>query len=150
LLAETLLRLDRVDEAIPKLHALLEENPLSAPALSGLGGALRIQGRIDEAIAAYQRALALRPDHAPTRGNLALALRDHGRIAECMGLLREALARDPKASAVRSALIFSMFLDPDSRQEEIAAEQVKWNELHVLPLASERLPHPNDRTPDRR
>ncbi len=57
-----------------RAHAMVEQNPDSAAALSTLGHLLVREGRLADAQQAFFRALALEPEYAPHAYNLAVAL----------------------------------------------------------------------------
>jgi len=64
-----LLRIGRVDEALPLLRQAVEKVPTAA-AWNGYGVALAQQGKRSEAAAAFRQALEMEPGNAQYRGNL--------------------------------------------------------------------------------
>jgi tetratricopeptide (TPR) repeat protein len=82
---QTLLLLDRADEAVGAYARALELEPDHYDAHIGYGNALQRQRRRDEAAAAYSRAIALRPDGPDGHLNL-------GNIRQDMNDLEGALA----------------------------------------------------------
>ena len=149
-LADMLARRDRTGEAVLMLREVCRQQPQRAKTFYLLGNMLRNINFVDDAIAAYQRCLELTPDDRLALANLALAYRDQARLDESVALHRKALDSMPTAAAVHSSLIFTLHLVPHVSRAVIEEEQRRWNERHANPLANKRLPHGNDRSPDRR
>ncbi|MFQ5428681.1 MAG: tetratricopeptide repeat protein [Phycisphaerae bacterium] len=77
-LGNTLVRINRIDEAIEAYRAAVRADPTYANAYYGLGWALEAEGRPDEAITAYRRALSIQPGHAEARQALDAAAARRG------------------------------------------------------------------------
>jgi tetratricopeptide (TPR) repeat protein len=81
-LAETLLEIDRSDEARDLFEALIREPAAEPVARFGLGRVADQEGRHQEAVAFFERALALYPEWGAAHYALALSLRALGRTDE--------------------------------------------------------------------
>ncbi len=149
-LAEMLARRGMLTEALAQLDEVVARDPSRPEAYAKMGNVFRSGDRPDLAIDAYQKAVQLKPQDAVAAANMALALRDQARLSESITILRGLVERDPDASAIRSALIFTMHLDPTISRDQIEREQQRWNDAYMPQLAPERLPHANDPSPDRR
>ncbi|HEY4330612.1 MAG TPA: hypothetical protein VGN88_12810, partial [Phycisphaerae bacterium] len=103
-----------------------------------------------DAIGAYTHALELDPSDNVTMANQGLALRDLARLDESVALHEQALKCNPNTASVRSSLIFTMQLRPQTTQAQIVEQQQEWNRRHVDTVAAKRTPHANDRSPGRR
>lgn len=100
LAANCAIRLDRPDQAIVALEALLRLEPEAAPVRRTLaalhnrdGGRRRRAGDAQGARKAFERALALDPAQREAGFNLALTLRETGRDEEACQVLHAHLAR---------------------------------------------------------
>ena len=94
-LGNALLGLDRPDEALPCLEALLVLEPQRTSAHVHRGNALEALGRYDEAVASYRQALVLEPDLAEAHYNLANVLRATGRSRQAFHHYDRALSINP-------------------------------------------------------
>ncbi len=94
-LGNALLGLDRPDEALACLEALLVLEPQRTSAHVHRGNALEALGRYDEAVASYRQALVLEPDLAETHYNLANALKAIEHIPEALHHYDRALSINP-------------------------------------------------------
>lgn len=125
-------RLDRVDEAIADLRALVDAEPEDADFLNALGYTLADRtDAIDEGLALIEQSLAIKPDSAAALDSLGWALHRLGRNTEALVPLRRAfeLQRDAEIGAhlaivltaldqpeeARSMLRLATEIDPDSR-----------------------------------
>jgi tetratricopeptide (TPR) repeat protein len=97
-IANQLVREERIDEAIVCLEKAIEIDPQSAEAHDNLGTALARLGKIDEALDHYNKSLAIRPNSARTHNNLAITLSRQKRIDEAIDHFVKALEIDPQSA----------------------------------------------------
>src|SRR5262245_53853599 len=95
LLAVSLMRQSRHDEARAALSLALGREPGSAGTLLNLGSALMHLGRNEEAITHLERAAGLDPRMPQVHNNLAHAYRGAGRLEEALESFRKVLESDP-------------------------------------------------------
>ncbi|MDR3515543.1 MAG: tetratricopeptide repeat-containing glycosyltransferase family protein [Azospirillaceae bacterium] len=91
---------DRPDRAAQCCRAALCLDPAAAPALNGLGNALKQQGRYTDSLTCHRRALILRPDFATAQVNLGMTLALCGNLPTGLALME---ARWRVAGFVRPA-----------------------------------------------
>ena len=149
-LGNVLKDLGKLDEAVIAYHTALELKPSYADAHSNLGNALKYLGKLDEAVAYYRTALELNPDHADAHNNLGNTLKGQGKLEDAVGAYREALGLRPGYTNAHSNLLFCMNYDGQTSKREALAESRRWDEVHGLPRAAGKRPHPNDPDPGRR
>jgi tetratricopeptide (TPR) repeat protein len=94
-LANVMLDLGRLEEAVAGYRRALAINANLAVAHGKLGNALQRLGRLDDAVASYHKALALRPDYADGHNNLGNALQNLGRPEDAVAHYRRALQINP-------------------------------------------------------
>ena len=138
------------DHAAAWYRAALKYNPRSAYLHTALGAIHADAGRFDEAIVDLRRALEIDENFHPARGYLDTALEETGRHDELEAVQRDAVALRPDDPASQSVLLFNMQFWPNVSASDILAEARLWNDRHARPLAAQALPHPNDRSPERR
>ncbi len=109
--AAALVALDRVDEAVAVLVALVTRYPNNAEAWYNLGILAGRQGQIDSSVGALRRAVTLRPDDLEARLRLAEALRAGAASEEAMLELGLAELAEPREPA--PALLASRWLAED-------------------------------------
>lgn len=63
-LANSLVLLNRLEEAVTALHRSIQMNPQNTALTGQLGDILKALGKIDEAILAYEQALLIQPGHS--------------------------------------------------------------------------------------
>jgi predicted O-linked N-acetylglucosamine transferase (SPINDLY family) len=148
-LAVVLRERGRLDDAITAARQATTLAPASADAHNNLGIALWEKGQIDEAVAALRRAIDLAPDFGAAYDNLGSALADGGRIEEAVECYHQAARLDPRSSVVEN-LLHTLHFHPDYDAHVIAHEHAEWNSKFARPLAAQRAPHTNERSPDRR
>lgn len=148
-LGVTLQMANRPEEAIAVYLEARRRLPREYALALNLGNLLREQCQLDEAIAAYRTAAELAPRNFITMNNLAILLKDCGEIGESTNILRQSLAAEANAE-VHSNLIFNLHFDPGVAPASIEEEKRLWNAHFAIPLPSARLPHGNDRSPERR
>ena len=88
-------RLDRSDEAVQRLQALLAARPGDGSSLALLAELLADQGQVEGAVDALRRALQLSPTDNGLRLRLAELLSSNGRVDEGVALFRQAEALCP-------------------------------------------------------
>lgn len=128
-------RMDRVDEAVADLRALVEAQPEDPDYLNGLGYTLVDRtDAIEEGLGLIRKAFELRPDSAAIMDSLGWALHRLGRNEEALPHLRRAfeLQRDAEVGAHLAAVLAALGqreeagsvlrlareLDPDNRALE--------------------------------
>lgn len=101
LVAESLQRLGRLDEAIQEYEGVAAASPQSEPAWRGLGLALAQAGRHGEAIAALERAIALDAANGAARRAIAALLVQEDKPADALPHAEAAVRLAPSDSAAR-------------------------------------------------
>ncbi|HEV3188881.1 MAG TPA: putative 2OG-Fe(II) oxygenase [Polyangiaceae bacterium] len=96
------LRQGRVGEAVAALEATAAQHPGYAPAIAGLGFALREAGRYSDAVSALRRATELSPDKATYVCGLGRALLESGAAEESLAVATALLERRPGHSGARA------------------------------------------------
>ena len=99
-LANMLLELGALDEALASVDQALAINAGSALALNSRGLILLEAGRAPEALAAFERALSVAPDYAEALNNRGNALLQLGRAEEALASYERALALNPQSEQV--------------------------------------------------
>jgi arylsulfatase A-like enzyme/tetratricopeptide (TPR) repeat protein len=92
------------DQALPRLQAIVKQDPHNFPALSLAGFCLRQAGRTESALNLFQRAQKENDLNAVPIADAAGCLLDLGRKAEAEREFRRALALDPAQAAAASSL----------------------------------------------
>jgi choline-sulfatase len=92
------------DQALPRLQAIVKQDPHNFPALSLAGFCLRQAGRTESALNLFQRAEKENDLNAVPIADAAGCLLDLGRKAEAEKEFRRALTLDPAQAAAASAL----------------------------------------------
>jgi tetratricopeptide (TPR) repeat protein len=115
-LGDTLLKAERLDEAIGIFTHVTRVKPDDMDAFNDLGGALLLTDRPAEALAALERAAVLAPRRAEVHNNLGNAMRALGRTAEASVSFRRALELDPDYAEAHNNL--GAELAEDGRVEE--------------------------------
>ena len=95
LLAESLFRQQKFDEAIAHYQQFLAYRPADVAAQVQLGIAYAALGRQDDAIAQFRRVVDLNPQDAVAHRNLARALLETGNLDEAALALRRAVELNP-------------------------------------------------------
>jgi tetratricopeptide (TPR) repeat protein len=86
-------RRGRAADAVAALERCVAQFPGFAPAVAGLGFALRDLGKLDEAAGALRRALALSPDDSTCACGLARVLLEAGAAADALAAAQSHLGR---------------------------------------------------------
>jgi tetratricopeptide (TPR) repeat protein len=117
--AQALDKLDRPEEAIVVLDALLAKDPRLATAIEGRGVMLLRVNRAQEALAAFESALSLQGESATLLSNKAVALHRMGRFDDAVAVARRALALDPdrRDEAYNLAAVLLEMLRTDEAME---------------------------------
>jgi Flp pilus assembly protein TadD len=121
-LGQVLVRMNRVEQAIPYFQRALAILPDRWSYQFNLARALGLLGRRDESITAYRRAQQLFPDDYVTTFNLALSLHKAGDDAGAVEQYQKAIAMQPDDASFRLALGNSL-VRLDKRAEAAAAYQ---------------------------
>ena len=121
-LGQVLVRMNRVEEALPFFQRALAIVPDRWSYQFNLARALGLLGRMNDAITAYRRAQQLFPDDYVTTFNLALALHKSGDDAAAVEQYLRAITLQPEDASFRLALGNSL-LKLQKRAEAAAAYQ---------------------------
>jgi predicted O-linked N-acetylglucosamine transferase (SPINDLY family) len=140
----------RFNDAIALYRDVLKRRPNDGPVATNLGNFLKEMGELDAAVDAYRHALSLNPNDAVTWNNFAVAMKDQGQLAESTAAFKRSLEIHPGNAEVRSNLILTLLFDPRCEPARLAEEERQWNRHHAEPLRPQRVPHTNDRSPERR
>lgn len=140
----------QLNEAIPSCFRAVALQRNLPEAHNALGHALRLAGQLDPALAAFRQAIAFKPDFAQAHCGLGNVLRAQGQLDAAIAEFRQALALQPNYVAAHDHLVFAMHSNPTFDARAIADEHRRWNQQHAHPLRNFIVPHPNDRSPDRR
>jgi predicted O-linked N-acetylglucosamine transferase (SPINDLY family) len=149
-LANALSTQGRLDEASAACRRAIALKPDFAEAYNSLGAILHARHQDEEAADAYCRAIELAPGYGEAHNNLGNVFKDQGRIARALDSYRRAVASRPGFSQAESNLLLSLHYHPDHDGQSILEEHRRWARQYAGPLAAQILPHPNDRSPDRR
>jgi protein O-mannosyl-transferase len=103
-LAKTLIREEKLAEAMKHLTRALELYPNNPPALETMGALLIRETKWSEAIEYFQKALVHRPNLAQSHHGLGLALLNLGRTREALPHLTTSLELDPDSYEAQFAL----------------------------------------------
>jgi tetratricopeptide (TPR) repeat protein len=116
-LGGTLLRENRLDEAIRHLEEARRIRPDHVAAISNLGVAVQGKGRFGEAIELYREALRLKPTHVEAWLNLGHALEMTGDLDGALAAFREAKRQMPDEPSIgtRIQAILARQERPDAR-----------------------------------
>lgn len=143
-------RLARHEEAIDALEEAIALDPEYAEAYNNLGHVLEREERLAEAEARYRQAIHLNREYAEPYTNLGNVLKDRGELDAAIAAYRQAIELRPDLSALHSNLLLTLHYHPGYSPADLAREHRLWAERHVAPLVSERRPHDNDASPDRK
>lgn len=141
---------NRLDAAADIYRHAIENGPCTPAIASNLGNVLRDRSELDTAIEAYQLSLKLQPNDPVAHANLGNAYKDQGNNLAAIAQFRKAVELKPDFPEAHSNLVFTLYFEPSSTPEIIAAEQREWDRRHGQPLKPATLNFPNDRSPDRR
>lgn len=132
-LGQVLVRLERVEEAIPHFERAVALQGQRWAYHFNLARARGLQGQWPEAIDGYRQAQRLFPDDYATAFNLGLALRQAGDDVGAIEQFQRAIALDPQEPTFRLALAMS-YERLGRKQEASAAYQ---QTLNLAPEAPE-------------
>jgi len=149
-LGDVLRELRRHKEAVACYRKALEFSPHTASIWNNLGATLREQEKGVEAAACFRRAIELQPNYAGAYTNLGNCAKDLGDLDEAVAWFRRAVELQPGNAIAHSNLVYSLYYSPSVNAHTLAEAHARWTQQHARPLAGERLPHTNDRSPDRR
>lgn len=96
-LGVTLMRMGRVNEAVPHFQQALALWPEYPEANKSLADVFASAGQTDEAVRYYHRALQARADWPDAENNLGLALAQGGRLTEAVSHFSRAVQLEPKS-----------------------------------------------------
>jgi tetratricopeptide (TPR) repeat protein len=97
-LARQLILADEAEAAVEVLYDLLGMVPLSVPAYTNLGAALRRLGRLEQSLAAYRTALGFAPGNTGLLNNLGILLQELDRPDEALVCFHQAIAAQPESA----------------------------------------------------
>jgi len=131
-LAQTYMKLNRIEDAILGFQQTVKADPSHHRARTNLGVLYKNQGRIPEAIAELEKAVALAPNSAFALGNLGVAYALAGQPEKGVEILKRAIALSPE-----NALLYAN-LSIIYRRMGRAAEAEK--QLEIARRLNSRLP----------
>ena len=134
-------------EAIESFQRCLAACPTHVGAFNNMGNVLKFLGRLSEAEACYKKGLAINPQSSPTMSNYAALLILMGRCEEAAEHYRRALALDPGFDIARNGYLYCLQYIPDLDRRFVFEEHRQWEKFTPTPPP---MPHPNERSPDRR
>ena len=115
LLANTKLRLGKINNAIQLFEKLLNKDKNHIDALNNLAQALQRQGDLDKAIRMFEQLLILKPDFRDARSNYLLALNYFHNICREDVFLKHCQWSDWHANAIHKISTHKNIPDPDRR-----------------------------------
>jgi tetratricopeptide (TPR) repeat protein len=130
-LGQTLIRLERVKDAIARFERAIALAPGRAPFHFNLAQAMGLAGQWDRAIVEYREAARLAPDDHDTRYNLAAALHKKGDVAAAIPEYQRAIALAPDQANFHLSLALS--LEQAGRPAEAAREYATY--IRLAPTA---------------
>ena len=95
ILAATLQRQGKLQEAVASYEMAIQLKPDFADAYSNRGTALQELGQLDEAVASCEKAIQLKPDYAKAYSNRGAALQELGRLDEAVANYERAIQLKP-------------------------------------------------------
>jgi protein O-GlcNAc transferase len=149
-LGQILERLDRRDDAEIAYRKAIEIDARCAEAFNNLGRLLQSKDQLREAASCFRNAIDLVPDYAEPHANIGNLLKDRGDLDGAIAAFRRAIELRPDLSMLHSNLLLTLHYHAGYGPADLAREHREWAQRHVLPLASGREPHTNDRNPERR
>ncbi|MGA7778023.1 MAG: tetratricopeptide repeat protein [Paraburkholderia sp.] len=118
-------------------------------AYNNAGNLMRVLRRPAEAEAYFSAALAADPNHSASHNNLGNVLKDCGALDAGIVHYRRAIESDPDNVVAHSNLAYALTFQAE-QGETVFDECRRFSAQHETPLRATRLPHTNDRTPNRR
>lgn len=146
-LGNALRLLDDNQTAVKALLRAIELDPDCAPAHMGLSRALSAHGGVDLALKHARRALEIDPEYLD--GKLTYAILCSS-AADQVDLLQQYLRANPSALTATQGLLGNLLMDHRQSPEEVLAAHRAFASRFEPPYQNARLPHANDRTPERR
>ena len=136
-------------EAIALCEEVLARAPRHVDAWVTRAAAARSLGDLTDALQAFRKAAELqpRPDLISCVGGI---LFQQGHIEQALAEMERAIAIDPHADAIHSNRLFILNHDVRLSREQIAEQHFAWGRSLEARMAAARVPHGNDRDPDRR
>jgi len=148
-LGVALQRLGRLTEAVSVFQRALDKDEKNLEVAHNLAGALIAQKMFDEAISILRDVVKREPGFSAAVGSLGTALKETGDIDSAIACYRKSLAISPDLGTTCN-LVYATHFHGGFDVAAIRAEHDRFNRDYGLPLAGERLPHTNDRDPNRR
>ena len=106
MLAQLLVRQQRLDAALAEFDALAKRDPRPVAALTFAGVILQVQGKLDLAVQRFQRALEFDPEAAVAANNLAWIYASDGKLDAALPLAQTARRGLPDNPSVTNTLGF--------------------------------------------
>ncbi|HEY1998922.1 tetratricopeptide repeat protein [Paraburkholderia sp.] len=135
--------------AVDAYDAAIRARPGFVAAYNNAGNLMRTLRRTVDAEALFEAALAVDPNHSASHNNLGNVLKDCGALDRGIVHYRRAVQCDPANVVAHSNLAYALTFQAE-HGEPVLEECRRWSAQHEAPLAAARLPHTNDRTPERR
>lgn len=140
----------QLQAAVNAYQEALNAEPQRFDARLNLGQVLGELGRCEESLACFQMLAEAYPERAETHDAMAATLLTSadaaGARAECL----RALELLPDGAAVHSRALGCEQYLPGTSEATLATSHAEWNRRHAVPLHVARLPHVNQRDPERR
>lgn len=123
-LAETLLRMGKIEEGIGECRTLLSQKPYHAPAYFTMAVALSQLQRFDESIAAYEQAMRFHPGYAVTAYNMiGLIQIGQKKYDDAAASFRKALDLNV-ADAAKGDLLYNLSVALKKAGKDVEAQSV--------------------------
>jgi tetratricopeptide (TPR) repeat protein len=129
-LADSLIHLERYDDAVPILHRAIETNSKHVKAYNMLARSEEALGHLEESEAAARVSLDLQPCSGPARLRLAQVLEKKNRHQEQVAILREGIEKCPDAYEVLNNYAYLLSTSPKAEDRD-GAEAVRVARLAV-------------------
>jgi len=133
-MSQVLSRLDRTEESLSVLEAILEVRPDDIPALVNRGTALAVLERPAEALAMFERAQELEPGQSQASRQRSLTLARLGRTEDGLNEIDQCISRDPNDED--ALMIKGMLLEKLGRHEEALETYVAVTRLNFRHAAA--------------
>lgn len=140
---------DRFIQAYAIARELTDQIPHVPEAWTLRALSARGLGLLDDALTAAEESVRIRPD--PAMISCTGVIQFHlGRMQDALSTFDRAIALTPNDDSIHSNRLFVLAIWPAIPRETVVAEHFKWGRDVEARVKLPGLPHPNNRTPDRR